>query len=179
MNNISCVCKGIGYWGGFCLGNGNKYVGGNKGYDISLSYRLADLFKDKTVVDLSAGLGWYCPIISRKSKKCDQFDGSVNIEEVTKGKVKYLNLAEPIEFEKIFINNLLKCSKEGILISWSTTGQRGHFHVNNKKQSDVIKLFESNGVYYDNATTNIIRKGTTFSYVRRNLLFFNKNIIID
>lgn len=93
MNYLSCKCYGFWYWGGFCLKKEKMYVGGNKAHDIGLSNELALLFKDKTVVDLGAGLGHYCPIISRKAKECDSYDGLVNIEEVTNGKVKYLNLA--------------------------------------------------------------------------------------
>lgn len=194
LNILSCYCKGIGFWGGFCLKNDKKYVGHNDEHDVNLAVYLRDLFKGKSVVDLGAGLGWYCPIISEKSKKCDQYDGSVNIEEVTQGKVKYLNLAEPIEFqcnydivmsievaehihklyEEIYVDNLIKCSKEGILISWSKIGQGGHFHVNNKNKEDAIKLFEKKNLKYDINITANIKNATKFKYLRDNILYFKK-----
>lgn len=99
LNYLSCNCKGIGYWGGFCLNKIKKVVGYNYVNDDILANTLGRLFKNKRVVDLGAGLGQYCPIVSKYSKVCDQYDGSVNIEEVTNGKVKYLNLAESINIE--------------------------------------------------------------------------------
>lgn len=194
LNYLSCKCKGIGYWGGFCLKKEKYCIGGNQNHDINLSNELADIFKDKTVVDLGAGLGWYCPIISKKSKKCDQYDGSVNIEEVTNGKVKYLNLAEsikfscnydivmsievaehiPKEYEDVYINNLIKCSKGGLLITWSKIGQGGHYHVNNKNREDVIKLFNKRGMKYQYGITNRLKNVTKISYLKNNILYFTK-----
>lgn len=195
MNNLSCDCKGIGYWGGFCLKKNSMYVGGNNVHDEGLANKLADLFEKKSVVDLGCGLGWYCPIISKKSKKCDQYDGSVNIEEVTNGKVKYLNLAEkinfncnydivmslevaehiPKEFEEVYVNNLVKCSREGILITWSRIGQGGHFHVNNKNREDVMKLFESKGYKYQNEITERLKNSTQVDWLKSNILYFTKS----
>lgn len=98
MNYLSCKCKGLGYWGGFCLNK--KLIMERKNIeDKNLSNELANLFRDKTVVDLGAGLGKYCNTISMKSSICDEYDGSIGIEEETKGRVKYLNLAEPILFD--------------------------------------------------------------------------------
>lgn len=194
INYLSCKCKGIGYWGGFCLKRGNYYVGGNQVHDTDLTNELANMFKNKTVVDLGAGLGWYCPIISQKSKKCDQYDGSVNIEDITKGKVKYLNLAEPIKFEcnydivislevaehipnkfeDIYVNNLVKCSREGILITWSKIGQGGHYHVNNKNKEDVIKLFEGKGLKYEKEISKRLKIIAKISWLKNNILYFTK-----
>lgn len=178
----------------FCLTKEQIYVGGNQAYDKGLSNELAKLFKDKTVVDLGCGLGWYCPIISKESKQCDQYDGSVNIEELTNGKVKYLNLADPIKFqcgydvvmslevaehipkiyEEIYVNNLIKCSKKDILITWSRIGQSGHFHVNNKNREDVIKLFESKGFKYKHDISTRLKNVTTIWWLKNNILYFTK-----
>lgn len=194
LNYISCKCSGIGYWGGFCLSKKNKYVGGNSAYDIALSNELAKLFKEKEVVDLGAGLGMYCPIISRMARKCDQYDGSVNIEEITHGKTKYLNLAQPIKFEcsydvamsievaehipkiyeDVYVNNLIKCSKEAILITWSKIGQGGHFHVNNKNREDVISLFERKGLKYNSDIVDRLKNVTNIWWLKNNILYFNK-----
>lgn len=194
LNILSCKCRGIGYWGGFCLKKEKIYVGGNQAHDIGLSNALANLFKDKTVVDLGAGLGWYCPIISKTAKRCDQYDGSVNIEEITHNKVKYLNLAEPIKkirkydivmslevaehipkiYEDIYINNLVNSSKEAILITWSRVGQPGHFHVNNKNREDVIQLFLNKGLHYDDNISNRLKNVTTIGWLKNNILYFSK-----
>lgn len=49
-----------------------------------------------------------------------------------------IEVAEHIakEYEDIYINNLIKCAKEGIVITWAGIGQGGHFHVNNKARED-------------------------------------------
>lgn len=194
LNYISCECKRIGYWGGFCLKKDKMHVGGNDILDIVLSNKLAELFKDKTVVDLGCGLGKYCPIISKKSKICDQFDGAVNIEEVTDGKIKYLNLAEPIKFEcsydvvmsievaehipklyeEIYVSNLIKCCKEILLVTWSRIGQAGHFHVNNKNREDVIKLLEGKGLKYNSNITYELKKIARIPWLKNNILYFTR-----
>lgn len=192
LNYLSCYCKGIGYWGGFCLEKEKKEVGGNEMHDEKLATTLGKNFINKKVADFGAGLGWYCPIVSKYSKVCDEYDGSVNIEDVTNGKVKYINLAEPIkikcnydyvisievaehiakEYEDIYINNLIKCAKEGIVITWAGIGQGGHFHVNNKAREDVIKIFKKKGLEYDKEKTNQIANGTELDYLKNNILFF-------
>lgn len=121
----------------------------------------------------------------------------MNIEEVTKGKVKYLNLAEPIHFEcnydivmslevaehipkmyeEIYINNLIECCKESILITWSRIGLKGHYHVYNKNREDVIKLFERKGFNYVTSITNRLKNATNIWYLKNNILFFNKQRI--
>lgn len=146
------------------------------------------------MVDLGAGLGWYCPIVSNYSKVCDEYDGSVNIEEATNGRVKYLNLAEeiniecnydyamsievaehiPKEFENVYLNNVVKCAKEGIVITWATIGQAGHFHVNNKAKEDVVKLVESKGLKYDDSKSKHLADEETIGHLKRNIMFFNK-----
>lgn len=194
LNYLSCTCKGIGFWGGFCLNNNKEEVGHNFSHDDKLAEKLGLFLKNKRVADFGAGLGWYCPTISKSAKVCDQYDGSVNIEEVTDGRVKYLNLAEPItmqcnydyvisievaehipkEFENIYLNNLIKCAREGIIITWATIGQGGHFHVNNKAKEDVIKLVESKGVKYNEKNTKDLADGTgpKFSYLKNNIMLF-------
>lgn len=194
LNYLSCRCKGIGFWGGFCLDKENKEVGYNYAHDEKLAYTLGKLLKNKRVADFGAGLGWYCPIIKKYSKVCDEYDGSVNIEEVTNGRIKYLNLAEPInikcnydfiisievaehipkEYETIYLNNLIKCAKESIIITWATIGQTGHFHINNKAKEDVIKLFESKGLKYNEKSTNKIAYGTSYLYLKRNIMVYDK-----
>lgn len=193
MNKLSCSCRGVGYWGGFCL-NISKARKMFVGCDLDLANKLSELFKGKKVVDLGGGLGWYCKIIGGKAESCDEYDGSVNIEEATNGTVKYLNLAEPInfecnydiamsievaehipkEYENIYINNLLKCGKEAILISWSRMGQGGYFHVNNKNKQDVIQIFEKRSLKYNNKITEAIKKSTKFIWIKRNILYFDR-----
>lgn len=73
MNYLSCKCKGIGYWGGFCL-NKKLVEERNNIQDTQLANELGKLFKNKAVIDLGAGLGKYCNIISKKSSVCDEYD---------------------------------------------------------------------------------------------------------
>lgn len=116
------------------------------------------------------------------------------IEKETKGRVKYLNLAEPIPFEcnydfvisievaehipkiyeDIYVDNLIKCSKIGIVISWSGIGQSGHFHVNNKNKEEVILLFKKKGYKYQSLITERLKNFTTIAWVKSNLLYFAK-----
>lgn len=82
-------------WGGYCITKQRPNIGYNYILDVGLARAVGVVFKNKTIIDLGAGLGQYCELI-RKYTSCDAYDGSKNIEIVTKGKVKYLNLAKRI-----------------------------------------------------------------------------------
>ena len=38
----------------------------------------------------------------------------------------------PQQYEQIFLDNLVRLAKEGIILSWGVPGQRGHSHINLK-----------------------------------------------
>ena len=78
-------------------------------------------------------------------KTYDAYDGSPNVEKATKGEVKFLDLtiphfgfpvydwiinlevAEhiPVQYEQVYLSNMFRHAKRGIVVSWSVFNQGG------------------------------------------------------
>ena len=48
----------------------------------------------------------------------------------------------PKEFESIFIDNITKNARKGIILSWAIPGQGGDGHINEKSTSYIVKEIE-------------------------------------
>lgn len=188
-----CDIKKSEKWGGFCITKQHPNTGWNYILDYGLATKIGLIFKNKTIIDLGAGLGQYCEVI-RNYSTCDAYDGSKNVEIVTNGKVKYLNLAKKIEFncihdvvisievaehipkiyENIFEDNLIKCSKSIIILTWARIGQGGFYHVNERNKSEVINIFTSKGLKWNNTLFKLLFDSSRIKYIKNNLMVFSK-----
>jgi hypothetical protein len=85
------------------------------------------------------------------------YDGSPNVENVTKGHVKHFDLTQnmtlgrnfhwvmsmevgehiPQKFESIYLSNVAKHVQDGLVLSWAVRGQGGRMHVNNMNNDEV------------------------------------------
>jgi tryptophanyl-tRNA synthetase len=85
---------------------------------------------------------WFKP---KKIKSWSGYDAAGNIEEITSGYVKYFDLTKPrylgkmfdwvtcfevgehipVQFERIFFENLIRHAREGIIISWALPCRTG------------------------------------------------------
>lgn len=180
-------------WGGFCVTKKNSTTGWNYILDSGLANEIGKIYKNKSIIDLGAGLGQYCKVIS-KYTTCHPYDGAKNIEIVTKGKVKFLNIADkinfdclhdvvmsievgehiPKEYEDIYIENLIKCSRNIVIITWARKEQGGFSHINEKDKNEVASLFESKGLKWDDSIHNKLFSKSKIPYIRNNLMVFSK-----
>jgi hypothetical protein len=145
---LSCKCNGIGPTGGFCLDKDRVHVGGNNLWCKKLAKELRRLFHQQSVYDFGAGLGWYGKALLANDSdgysvaNYKAFDGAENLDLIyPDGFVKHLDLAQPVYLppkdwvlslevgehipavhEKIFINNLHRHNKKGIVLSWAIEG---------------------------------------------------------
>ena len=89
-----------------------------------------------------------------------------------------LEVAEhiPAKYESIFINNLVRHSKEGIILSWAKIGQGGHSHVNNKDFADVKLLMETNGFFYDKDDSISLKNAAAFPWLKNNINVYKKKL---
>jgi hypothetical protein len=85
-----------------------------------------------------------------------------------------LEVAEhlPVQYEDIFINNLDKLNKKGIVLSWALEGQGGDGHVNEKNNNYVKEKFKKLGYLNDVNAENKLRNATT------NAWWFKKTIMV-
>jgi len=80
----------------------------------------------------------------------------------------------PREFEDIFIDNLHRANRKGLLISWAIVGQGGSGHVNEKPIEDTIQKFVDLGYMYNKEISESLRKGAEFYWFKNTVCFFEK-----
>ncbi len=87
-----------------------------------------------------------------------------------------LEVAEhiPKQYELVFVDNLVRHAKEGIILSWAKIGQEGHSHINNKDFADVKILMEERGFYHDASASKAIKSKANFAWLRANTNIFKK-----
>ena len=90
--------------------------------------------------------------------------------------VMSLEVAEhiPAEFESIYIDNIVRHAKEGVVISWAVPGQGGYSHVNNKPFDYVKKLFDGLGFDHDEAASEKLKSVATLPWLQKNTNVFRR-----
>ena len=123
-----------------------------------------------SINDFGAGVGQYKSEILQKlpNFNWNAYDGAGNVEEYTKGFLKWFDLTLPLElpkadwvislevgehvpneFEGMLIRNLHHHNCKGIILSWGTLGQGGHSHINNHSNDYIISVFNELGYIED------------------------------
>ena len=113
-------------------------------------------------------------------------------EATTDNRVKFLDLSVPIyhigkydwiislevaehipkQYELVYVDNLVRHAKEGIILSWAKIGQGGHSHINTKDFADVKILMEERGFYHDANVSEIFKSKAMLAWLRDNLNVF-------
>ena len=141
---------------------------------------LANMIQEEKITSISdfgAGIGQYKAALLTKRdtegnltslKEYNAYDGAGNVEEYTKGFLKFFDLTLPLAMprtdwvmslevgehvpsghEGMVVRNLHYHNCRGIIVSWAAVGQQGHAHINNHSNQYVIALFEQLGYRHD------------------------------
>lgn len=123
----------------------------------------------------------------------DAYDGAPVIENATNGEVKFLDLtlahyglpiydwvfsievAEhiPERYESIYLSNIIRHAREGVLMSWATPGQGGLFHVNEKPHQYVKDKFAPCFIF-NGKKSAILRNNATKYWLKNNMMVFDR-----
>jgi hypothetical protein len=125
-----------------------------------------------SVVDLGCGDGAYVRYLRSKGFDAEGYDGNWHTPEISGGLCKTLDLSRkasirefdwvislevgehiPKEYEDVFIDNITKPSRKGLLLSWAVLGQKGIGHVNCKSAEDFRAIICERGFYVDEFAT--------------------------
>ena len=132
-------------------------------------------------------------------KGYDAYDGAPYSEITSEGRVKFLDLtlpqyglpvydwvislevAEhiPRDFEKIFIDNIARHAKEGVILSWAVPGQDGYSHVNTRSFEYVKNLMESLGFKHERAESTKLKTSAKLPWLRANTNVYRRKNIND
>lgn len=175
--------------GGWCAQTSVEDSGEHK-TDTKLVPVLAEFFKGKSVASFGDGPGRYKQMLSDTGllKVYDAYDGAPFSEETSEGRVQFLDLtlaqyglplydwvmslevAEhiPQDYEAVYVDNIVRHAKEGVVLSWATPGQVGYSHINNRPFSYVKELFEKLGFVHDQETSDKLKKAASLDWLQRN-----------
>lgn len=184
------------FTGGWCF-NESKEDGGQHITDIKLTVALGKFLAGKSVASFGEGPGAYKRLILKTGliRKFDAYDGAPYSEEITNGEVKYLDLSIPQydlpicdwglsletaehipkEFESIYLENIIRHVRYGVIMSWAVVGQGGLGHVNCRSLEYVEDKMRSYRFFLDKTATRLLRDNSTFYYFRKHILVFRRD----
>jgi hypothetical protein len=144
---------------------------------LELATKLTFLLDDALpVIDMGCGRGDYVKLLRLEGYDAFGIEGSrlpghdeyiynldlsQPIDFHATGHVISLEVGEhiPVEYERTFIDNLIRDCRGTLVLSWALPGQAGIGHVNCRSHEYIIKQIEDRGMYYDVEATHELRDG--------------------
>ena len=158
---------------------------------------MSKLLSDKTVASFGDGPGIYKREIEKLGhvKLYDAFDGAPYCEETSHGRVRFMDLSIPQygirqydwiislevaehipeKYEAVYLDNIFRHAKEGIILSWAVPGQGGLSHINNKPIEYVLKVMRENGFQRDVEKSMKLQASSSLSWIRSNINVYIRN----
>ena len=92
-----------------------------------------------------------------------------------------LEVAEhiPKQYESIYMDNMARHSREGIVMSWAVPEQGGLAHINNRPLSYVIKLLKQYGFEHDKNASKVLQTASSFQWLRDNTNVYRRTNMTD
>lgn len=165
-------------------------------YDKILGQALVDVFKAdvKTVIDIGCGNGEYTRNFINNGFDCMGYDGSPLTPKLSKGlcEIKDFSIPQslggfdlvlslevgehiPVQYEQVFIDNVVNHARKYICISWAIEGQGGSGHVNCRNNDYVLAQFRDRGWKLISSWTDMLRRRCTFSWFHNTIMIFKKD----
>lgn len=158
---------------------------------------LLDFFAEEgagtTVADFGCGRGDYAAALAAAGFAVRAYDGNPNVEAMSGGVGKPLDLSArvdvgpadwvmsfevgehlPREFEQVFLDNLARHARRGLIVSWAVPGQGGRGHFNERPLEYVRAEVARRGFAVDEAASARLRGASTLSWFRRNIHVYRK-----
>jgi len=142
------------------------------------------------------GPGRYKQLIldTGKVKGYDSYDGAPYSDTTSEGRVKFLDLtlpqfglplydwvvslevAEhiPQQYESVYIDNIVRHAKEGVILSWAVPGQPGFKHINNRPLDYILDMFDRLGFDLDEKASTKLKQKANFWYLKKNINVFRR-----
>ncbi|XP_071116135.1 uncharacterized protein [Haliotis cracherodii] len=181
--------------GGWCRQT-SRSEGGSHICDKSLAEQLSIFFQNQTVASFGDGPGDYKKYLdsTRRLLIYDAFDGAPYGPETSGGVVRFLDLTAPqyglpiydwiislevaehipSQYEEVYVDNIARHAKIGIVLSWAVPGQGGLSHVNNRPLSYVQSVLSGKGFEPDMAASNVLQKQATLPWLKTNIYVYRR-----
>jgi hypothetical protein len=152
---------------------------------------------DVTVADVGAGSGKYSEWLNDTGLvTAYAFDGSPDVELVTKGRVLSADLGRPLnlwrrfdwvlclevaehvqpDLTPTFLGNLDAHAEHGVVLSWARPGDEGLGHMNPQSEQEVLKLIqEHTSLYLDRPRTEQLRAAAGLPALAESVLVLTRH----
>jgi cyclopropane fatty-acyl-phospholipid synthase-like methyltransferase len=162
-------------------------------------WKLADAIVDflrkekaETLVDFGCGDGDYVNHFIKNGIHAIGYDGNPVTEDASGGTCLVLDLSNlvdlhkrydwvmslevgehlPKQYETIFIENLVRHVKDGLILSWAVKGQGGTGHFNEQNNDYIKKFFSDIGWYNDLEAENHLRESAAVHWFKNTVMVF-------
>ncbi|XP_046575998.1 uncharacterized protein LOC124284001 [Haliotis rubra] len=181
--------------GGWCK-HSSSSTGGQHLCDKPLAGYLALFFQNQTVASFGDGPGDYKKFLdsTNRLRAYDAFDGAPYGRETSGGVVQFADLTVPLyglplydwiislevaehiptKSEDVYIDNIVRHAKKGIVLSWAVPGQGGLQHINNRPLAYVQNLLSSKGFDTDIVASKQLQEKATFPWLKRNVYVYRR-----
>lgn len=166
----------------------------NHWFDLPVAVFLDQFFKNKTVIDLGCGSGAYTKHLLSKGVYCEGYDGNPDTPALTNGLCDVLDLSKDVQldkqydyvlslevgehipaiYERVFINNIHKLNREGVVLSWAIQGQGGDGHVNERSNDYIRGYFAALGYHNDMEAETVLRSIAETWWFKNTIMVFKK-----
>lgn len=164
-------------------------------FDSSLATALGQFFLSERathVVDFGCGPGDYVARLNAMGLHCEGYDGNPDTPEITQRTCAVVDLSEPFDlkkkfdwvlslevgehlpqqFETIFIENLIRHAKKGIVLSWAVAGQPGYGHFNTQNNDYIKQRFPAYGLVNDVTAEKLLRGSASVHWFPGTIMVF-------
>jgi len=167
-------------------------------FDASLASGFIEFLKNEnaqSAVDFGCGLGDYVKTLLAAGIITDGFDGNPFTNKLSGGVANTLDLSIPFDlnkkydwvisievgehlpeqYETIFIKNLIKHTKDGMILSWAIEGQPGYGHFNCRNNDYIKNRMAKYGFYNDLPAENFLRNKASLCWFKHTIMVFRKD----
>ncbi len=160
-----------------------------------LGEAIADFFVEqqaRSIVDFGCGVGTYVAQIRQRGLIAKGYDGNPDTPTLSCGIGEVLDLSEPFQlpekfdwvlslevgehlpqqYEKIFIENLMRHAGVGIVLSWAIKNQGGTGHFNEQNNEYIKALFANYGYINDLEAEKNLRSVSKDTWFQNSLMVF-------
>jgi hypothetical protein len=148
----------------------------------------------KTLIDLGCGNGFYAKNLKENVEQTECYDGNPFTPQITNELCETMDFSVPfnlnktfdcvmslevgehipIEFEQIFLDNLVKHSNSFILLSWAIPNQPGDGHINCRSNEYIIQEMNKRGFLFNLNESQKIREKNVIWWFKNTFMFFYK-----
>lgn len=146
-----------------------------------------------SIIDIGCGNGAYVNYFTSKGFLSVGYDGSPLTEQITDGACHQMDFSTPqgffnwdvvvslevgehipVQYEQIFLDNIVRPTPRLIILSWAIEGQSGQGHVNCRNNDYIIAEMEKRAYSYLPAASHRLRSASRLPWFKKTIMVFDE-----